>query len=215
MIVNKTVAKTFQKSFRKLKRSGVLLLSDNKLPSITMMVAGKPIRGSWWCHPKGHDIFHVVSRIAHHPDVAVTKLISGKITFVHRKLWPALVAIGRSREPRQMNGLSRKGRNLLQIVDRNGEARTDRLPASSKRKNSSWREAIRELEDRLLIYAEEFHTETGAHAKRLESWKHWAARKKFKRQEKKLDEAKHQLSEIVLTMNKKFKAKGRLPWMDY
>lgn len=213
-MVTKTIAMTFHKCFRELKRTGSLLLSDNKLPSIATLVAGKPIRGSWWGHPQGHDIFDVVCRIADHPDVAVTKLISGKITFVHRKLWPALVAIGRSRETWQMNGLSRKARNLLQIVDRKGALRTDRLPSPPK-KNSPWREAIRELEDRLVIYAEEFHTETGAHAKRLESWKYWVTRKKSKHQEMNPDEAKRQLSEIVLAMNKKFKAKGRLPWMDY
>ena len=209
------MVKTFQKCFRELKQSGILLLSDNKLPSIATIVAGKPIHGSWWGHPKAHDIFHVVCRMAEPPDAAVTKPISGKITFAHRKLWPALVAIGMSREPWQMNGLSQKARNLLQIVDREGELRTDRLPASSKSTNAGWRETIRELEERLLIYAEEFHTETGAHSKRLESWKNWAARRKNKRQKVKPDEAKHQLSGIVLVLNKKFKARATLPWMDY
>jgi hypothetical protein len=190
------------------------LLFDNRLPCIATIVAGKPTSGSWWGHPKGHEIFHVVCRIADHADVAVTKLISGKVTFVHRKLWPALVAIGVSRESWQMNGLSRKARDLLQIVDREGEVRSAQLPASTKKTNTGWREAIRELEQRLLVYAVEFHTETGAHAKRLENWEHWTAGRKYKRQEKKLDEAKHQLSGIILAMNKKFKAKARLPWMD-
>jgi hypothetical protein len=214
MIANKTVANAFRRSFRHLERSGLLLLADNKLPSITVFVAGGPVRGSWWGHPKSRDIFHVVCRIADHPDVAVTKLISGKITFVHRKLWPALVAIGMAREPWQMIGLSQKARNLLQIVDRKGEVRTDRLPDSPKAKRSPWRVAIRELEHRLLVYAEEFHSETGAHAKRLESWKHWAARKKHKLTKMQADESKNGLSGILLTMNKKFKAKARLPWMD-
>ena len=147
MITNKTVAKAFQISFRELKRSGLVLLADNKLPSISTFVVGEPIRGSWWGHPKAHDIFRVVGQIADHPDVAVTKLISGKVTFVHRKLWPALLAVGMSREPWQMKGLSRKARNLLQIVDRKGEVRSDRLPASPKAKHSSWSEAIRELEE--------------------------------------------------------------------
>jgi hypothetical protein len=145
----------------------------------------------------------------------VTKLISGKITFVHRKLWPALLAIGMAREPWQMNGLSRKARNLLQMVDRNGEVRSDRLPAPTKRMHAGWREAIRELEERLLVYAEEFHSETGAHAKRLESWRHWAARTKYKPRAMKVEEAEHRFSEILLAMNKRFKAKARLPWMDY
>ncbi len=99
MILSKTVAKTFCKSFRELKRSGLLLLADRRLPSITTFVVGKPIRGSWWGHHKGREIFQVVSQIADHPDVAVTKLISGKVTFVHRKLWPALLTIGTAREP--------------------------------------------------------------------------------------------------------------------
>ena len=150
----------FQKTLKELKRFGLLLLSDARLPSITSLVAGKPIRGSWWGHPKSHEIFRVVCRIADHPDVAITKLISGKITFIHRKLWPALLAVGMSREPWQVNGLSRRARNLLQIVDREGEVRTDRLPASSKRTQAGWREAIKELEKRLLVYAEEFHSET-------------------------------------------------------
>ena len=215
MITNKTVAKAFQISFRELKRSGLVLLADNKLPSISTFVVGEPVRGSWWGHPKAHDIFRVVCRFVDHPDVAVTKLISGKVTFVHRKLWPALLAVGMSREPWQMKGLSPKARNLLQIVDRKGEVRSDRLPASPKAKHSSWSEAIRELEERLLVCAEEFHSETGAHAKRLETWNHWATRRKYKPPEMKVHEGKQRLSEILLAMNKKFKAKARLPWMDY
>ena len=205
----------FRSVFNQLRKHGLLLLSDSKLVSVTTLIVGKPIRGSWWGHPKAHDIFRVVCRIVDHPDVAVTKLISGKVTFVHRKLWPALLAVGMSREPWQMKGLSRKARNLLQIVDRKGEVRSDRLPASPKAKHSSWSEAIRELEERLLDYAEEFHSETGAHAKRLETWNHWATRRKYKPPEMKVHEGKQRLSEILLAMNKKFKAKARLPWMDY
>jgi len=158
---------------------------------------GKPIRGSWWGHPKAHDIFRVVCRIADHPDVAVTKLISGKVTFVHRKLWLALLAIGMAREPWQMKGLSPKARNLLQIVDRKGEVRSDRLPASTRRTQAGWREAIRELEERLLVYAAEFHSETGAHAKRLETWKHWAARVSLKLGQVGTEEAKEELKKFA------------------
>src|SRR5207244_5416939 len=96
----------FQKTLKELKRFGLLLLSDARLPSITSLVARKPIRGSWWGHPKGREIFRVVSQIVDHPDVAVTKLVSGKITFVHRKLWPALLALATAREAWQMKGLS-------------------------------------------------------------------------------------------------------------
>src|SRR5262249_37912733 len=135
-----------EKAFKELKRFGLLLLSDARLPSIATLVAGQPIRGSWWGHPKGQEIFRVASRIDEHPDVAVTKLISGKVTFVHRKLWPVLLAAATAQEPWQMNGLSRKARSLLQRVDQEGQLQMDRLPASPKTKRSVWNQATRELE---------------------------------------------------------------------
>jgi hypothetical protein len=205
----------FQKTFKELKRFGLLLLSDSHLPSITTLLVGEPIRGSWWGHPKGREIFRVASRIDEHPDVAITKLISGKVTFVHRKLWPALLAVATARAPWQMNGLSRKARNLLQMVDQAGEIEMDRLPTSPKTNRSAWNEAARELEKRLLIYAEEFHSETGAHVKRLESWNHWATRKKLKPQAMMVGECKKRMVVMLLAINKRFDGKARLPWMNF
>ncbi len=204
----------FQKTFKELKRFGLLLLSDPRVPSITRLVAGQPIRGSWWGHARGHDIFRVVSRIADHPDVAVTKLVSGKVTFVHRKLWPALLAIATARDAWQMNGLSRKARNLLQIVDRKREIRADQLPKSPKTSRSPWRQAVRELEERLLVYAEEFHSETGAHAKRLESWQHWAKRIGLALVRLTLENARKDFEKIIHKLNSEYNTNARLPWKE-
>src|SRR5688500_6338715 len=41
----------------RLERDGILLLSDASLPSVVSMVAGGPVRGSWWSHPQGKRIF--------------------------------------------------------------------------------------------------------------------------------------------------------------
>jgi hypothetical protein len=200
------------KSFHELERFGILLLSDPQLPCITTLVAGRPIRGSWWGHPKGDDVFRVASWIDEHPDVAVTKLMSGKVTFIHRKLWPSLLAVAMTREPWQLKGLSRKGKNLLQIVDYEEEIQAHQLPTSTKVSSSEWCGATRELENRLLIYAEELHSESGAHVKRLESWRHWAKRKKMKSMKMKIEDAKQQLSEITIDLNNRLNAKARLPW---
>jgi hypothetical protein len=62
-------------------------------------VAGGPIRGSWWGHPKGHEIFRLAEAVANSGDVLVCKLIEGKVTWVHRRLWPALVRLS-ARFPR-------------------------------------------------------------------------------------------------------------------
>jgi hypothetical protein len=56
-------------------------------------IAGEPIRGSWWGHARGREIFAVTRAIRDNPDVLVCRLIDGKITYVHRRLWPVLVRL--------------------------------------------------------------------------------------------------------------------------
>jgi hypothetical protein len=65
------------------------------VPSVAEAVAGEPIIGSWWAHPKGKAIFAALSEIDDSPDVRCFKLVDGKVTFAHRKVWPALVRLGR------------------------------------------------------------------------------------------------------------------------
>ena len=49
--------------------------------------------GRWWAHPRSHEIFAVLNELADSPEVARLRLIHGKITFVHRRIWPALVRL--------------------------------------------------------------------------------------------------------------------------
>ena len=74
-----------------LVEHGMLLESARgPLPNVAEMVAGEPIRGSWWGHPAGHAIFDALNSLAETPDVVRTMLVNGKVTLVHRRLWPAL-----------------------------------------------------------------------------------------------------------------------------
>jgi hypothetical protein len=155
-----------------LARTGLLLLSDAALPSVTGLVAGTPVRGSWWGHPKGRAMFAAASELAEHPDVTAARLVNGKVTFVHRRLWPALMGVGGAREPWQMDRLSAAARRLLDRVTREGTLRTDEAPGS--------KDAARELEARLLLHADQVHTERGAHARILESWAAWSRRVRMK-----------------------------------
>src|SRR6516165_6214899 len=73
-------------------QNGVVLASGKgPAPSVAEAVAGEPIRGSWWGHAKGSEIFHALGALDDSPDVLCFKLIDGKNTYVHRRLWPALV----------------------------------------------------------------------------------------------------------------------------
>jgi hypothetical protein len=83
-----------------VERHGVVLqAARGPVPSLAEAIAGGPIRGSWWGHPKGKEIFHATEAVGESPDVLVCKLIDGKVTYVHRRLWPALVKLaGRFRK---------------------------------------------------------------------------------------------------------------------
>jgi hypothetical protein len=77
-----------------LVEHGMLLESARgPLPSVAEMVAGEPIRGSWWGHPASHAIFDALNSLAESPDVVRTRLVNGKVTLVHRRLWPALARV--------------------------------------------------------------------------------------------------------------------------
>jgi hypothetical protein len=75
-----------------IRKHGVVLESaQGPVPSLAEAIAGAPVRGRWWCHPKSHEIFAVTRAIRASDDVLVCRLLKGKVTFVHRRFWPALV----------------------------------------------------------------------------------------------------------------------------
>lgn len=92
---------TPREALRFVEKHGVVLMSARgPAPSLAQAVAGGPIRGSWWAHPRGKEIFQACSALAASPDVLTCRLVDGKVTFVHRRLWPALVRLA-GRLPRE------------------------------------------------------------------------------------------------------------------
>ena len=73
---------------------GVVLVSaKGPVPRLTETIAGEPIKGSWWGHPKSRRIFAILEVVTDSDEVLVCRLVKGKITLVHRRLWPALVRL--------------------------------------------------------------------------------------------------------------------------
>jgi hypothetical protein len=202
------VRRQFDKVFLQLEKLGFLLLSDS-LPSVTRIVAGEGLRGSWWGHEQAHTIFAVTEMLEDHPDVLAMKLISGKVTFVHRELWGRVYSIGVAREDWQLKNLSQGAKLLLKTLDAEGTLQTNKLNKSFGPKPG---ETARELELRLLIHAEQVHTESGAHAKVLETWDAWAKRAGFRARAKSPSAARRFLEQRLAEINKNAYIKGRLPW---
>ena len=75
-----------------IERHGIVLASSKgPLPSLAATLVGEPIKGSWWAHPMGHQIFSIFEAVADCPDILSCRLVDGKVTYVHRRLWPALI----------------------------------------------------------------------------------------------------------------------------
>jgi len=80
-----------------LVEQGMLLESaKGPVPNVAELVAGGPIRGSWWGHPASHDIYRTLTEVAASPDVVRLRLIDRKVTLVHRRVWPALARVSAS-----------------------------------------------------------------------------------------------------------------------
>ena len=146
-----------------LDGNGLLLKQDKELPSVVGLLTGESLRTSWWSHPKGRLIFAVLSELADHPNVLFTKLLRNKDTLVHRRLWPALLAVGRARAGWQTEGLSRDAGRLLDRVESGEAVQATGAP-------------VKELEKRLLVTTRQVHTASGRHEIALESWKEWSRR---------------------------------------
>ena len=84
--------KTKKEALDFVERHGAVLESARgTIPNLAQEIAGEPIRGSWWGHPKGNQIYMLLNEVCDSPDIVRCRLHDGKITLVHRRLWPALV----------------------------------------------------------------------------------------------------------------------------
>ncbi len=88
---------TVEEALAFVEEQGVVLESARgSVPSLAQLVAGEPVGGSWWGHPKSHQIFGVLRAVRGSSEVLVCRLVDGKVTFVHRRLWPVLVRLAPS-----------------------------------------------------------------------------------------------------------------------
>jgi hypothetical protein len=104
-----------------VRRHGIVLESARgPVPSLAETIAGKPIRGSWWGHAKGHEIFLATRAIRRSPDILVCRLVGGKITYVHRRLWPALVRLAARFRRAHLAAVTevhtKQGRHVVHVV---------------------------------------------------------------------------------------------------
>jgi hypothetical protein len=183
---------------RELDRQGLLLVTDPVLPSVAGIVAKEPVKGSWWSHPAAHAIFAVLEQLDDAGDTLLVKLVSGKQTFVAETLWREFFSVATARERWQTQGLTREDRALLRKVE-SGE----RVRGAKNAKA---------LEARLLAHSKNVHTESGAHAKELASWKTCMKDLGFRFRAKNPEASKKPFEELVAAWSTELGKTSKLPW---
>jgi len=77
-----------------VEEHGVVLQSARgPVPSVAQFIAGEPIRGSWWGHPAGKEIYKILNALDDSPDIVTTRLVSSKVTLIHSRVWHAIVRV--------------------------------------------------------------------------------------------------------------------------
>jgi hypothetical protein len=86
-----------------VREHGVVLVSaKGAVPRLTEAIVDEPIKGSWWAHPKSHHIFAILQTVTESENILVCRVVDGRVTLVHRRLWPALVRVADRFPPDQI-----------------------------------------------------------------------------------------------------------------
>ena len=84
---------SLEEALKFVETEGVVLESAHgRVLTFADFVAGERVT-RWWSHPKGRQIFALTREIRDSPDVLTCRLVEGKVTYVHRRVWPALVKV--------------------------------------------------------------------------------------------------------------------------
>ena len=189
----------------------MVLDSDRRLPSWPALIVERTVRGSWWADSEVQLIHTVGSRFTDHQDVLRVTLVSGKRTCLHRRLWPAFLAVALSRERWKLDGLNPSARAMRASLQRHHRLNADDpdLPSTSVKANGA---AMRELESRLLCAGGDIHTTRGSHAKYVTTWAAWRAEMKLAKPAFSAADGRRQLDACLDRLNREFDGQGKLPW---
>ena len=89
-----------------VKANGVVLESARgPVPTLAELIAGERIRGSWWGHRSASKIFRCSRALRGSKDILVCRLVEGKVTYVHRRLWPALIRLQDRFDPKRLSAI--------------------------------------------------------------------------------------------------------------
>ena len=128
--------------------------------SLVSAVAGQPVRGTWWSHPRANLIFELANAIEDSGEALVVKMVAGKVTFVHAALWPALCRVVTDATFRKgaLAALSPIAKKLVMRIEQAGYLKLDDVTPDERR---AFSKAKSEVEKAMAALVTSVHTERG------------------------------------------------------
>ncbi len=156
------------------ERGIVLATGRSSLPMLAEAIAGRTLQGSWMANPEVYRIYEVFQGLSDREALWVP-LVLGKRTVIHPSLGPAVERV--AGDPARRRGLPALAGRLLREVEAKGEVRLDRWGVPTARA----RKARLALEERLLAWSSEIHSEGGYHTTVLRPWRASPLSRRFRR----------------------------------
>lgn len=199
---------------RALQQYGLLLEHDKELPSVTSIVAGEPIAGSWWGHRLGHQIYALIGELERRSGKLSAKIIDGKVTYVHDRLWPAFLSVAQADARERLAKVAQGAVELYACIEQYGPLRADseHVPGRRVRTPREQSKTIRALERQLLVHSDSLHTDSGAHVKVLRTWRQWCTEHSVAVAALAPDSARRQLDAALGALCKGVARKPKVTW---
>lgn len=91
-------------------RTHGLVLESAKGPvgNLVAHIVGAPVSGNWWSHPQANAVYNALQEVRSSPDILTCRLVNGKVTLVHRRLWPALLNLSSRIDPSRLAAIAER-----------------------------------------------------------------------------------------------------------
>jgi hypothetical protein len=78
-----------------VEQHGIVLEAARRgaVPSLADAITGESLRGNWWSHPRRGEIFTLTRAVREAPHILTCRIVDGRVSFVHERLWPALARL--------------------------------------------------------------------------------------------------------------------------
>ncbi len=134
-----------------VETNGIVLESAHgRVPTFADFVGGERVT-RWWGHPKGQLIFALTRAMRDSPEVLTCRFIDNKITYIHRRLWPALVKLSGELDTSNLGAIREEhlpgGKHELRVTEFPKWVPAEVLAESKRLKQSEARSMLAGLTD--------------------------------------------------------------------